>query len=237
MHYRAANSATRLPRRQLCRQSMRVLQPFYSLRSIPSCTIFQSGLISQSRSTCLTRRSNAKSISFSVENRLMPNRSDVDVHALPDDTTMFLMAMRSNSPSTTGGREDGRVRARPHVSSPKKMASSWIRSLLRMYKAPTPLGPYTLCPLRFIISTFISFTSWAPFPASARRPIEKNTLFFQHISPIACIGCSVPISLFTAITEMPPRAHSDPPAPWSLRTPPAPAPGTSPARTCARSAW
>ena len=81
------------------------------------------------------------------------------------------------------------------------MACSLTRGLRRTYSAPTPLGPYSLCPEMLIRSMFISSTSSGILPAACAASVWKKILRARQNAPISAIGWITPISLFTAITE------------------------------------
>ncbi len=61
-----------------------------------------------------------------------------------------------------------------------------------MGSAPTPLGPYSLCALMDMRSTFISSTLTGTLPTACAASVWKNTLRARHIAPISSIGWMTP---------------------------------------------
>mmetsp|Transcript_19005 Transcript_19005/g.54306 ORF Transcript_19005/g.54306 Transcript_19005/m.54306 type:complete len:201 (-) Transcript_19005:688-1290(-) len=83
---------------------------------------------------------------------------------------------------------------------PDRTGSNRTRGLRRTYNAPIPFGPYNLCPEIDTRSHPISFTSKGNFPTICAASVWKKALASFAIWPISFKGCSVPISLLTAIT-------------------------------------
>ena len=65
----------------------------------------------------------------------------------------------------------------------------------RAYSAPTPLGPWNLCPDIESISMCIAFTSIATCPAACTASVWNRTPAAWQTAPISAMGWMVPISL------------------------------------------
>ena len=72
----------------------------------------------------------------------------------------------------------------------------------RIYKAPTPFGPWNLCPDIDNMSIFISSTLMGTCPTACTASVWNSIPLFLHNAPIDCIGCIVPTSLFAYIIEI-----------------------------------
>ena len=60
--------------------------------------------------------------------------------------------------------------------------------------APTPLGPYSLCALMDMRSTFMSSTLTGTLPTACAASVWKNTLRARHMAPISFIGWMTPVA-------------------------------------------
>lgn len=80
-------------------------------------------------------------------------------------------------------------------------ATNLTLGFLLTYKAPTPFGPYILCPEIESKSIFIKFTSIGIFPKPYAASVWKKILFYLQIYPISFNGWITPISLWTNIIE------------------------------------
>lgn len=83
------------------------------------------------------------------------------------NTTSWAMLHAAPNPTTRGV---GTVPLRSPRSCPPPLICASIRTLgrLRMYSAPTPFGPYSLCPLNDMRSIFMASTSMGILPAAWR---------------------------------------------------------------------
>ncbi len=56
-----------------------------------------------------------------------------------------------------------------------------------------PFGPYSLCALMDMRSTFMASTSTGTLPTACAASVWKNTLRARHNAPISSIGCMTPV--------------------------------------------
>ena len=97
--------------------------------------------------------------------------------------------------------------ARPTIwatfSVPPRFPRSWappssklgMRTPRRMYRAPTPLGAWSLCPERDSMSMFCSLTSMGTWPTAWTASVWNQIPFSRQSLPIWGMGWRVPISL------------------------------------------
>ena len=91
--------------------------------------------------------------------------------------------MIANVPSGAGTVPERRPRSCP---PPLICACSRTRGLRRTYSAPTPLGPYILCPLMDMRSTPHASTSTGILPAACAASVWKNRLRSPVFSRTRC---------------------------------------------------